>query len=256
MAARICCPYSGSIKAGQLRDRGPASACAVCARLCLGVYRQRASRSFGELGRLRRPCGGMRPSLMSRFSHLGVALLRARPTIEASMIWPLNRPESRLPPAPHQSARTQPRSPVSRRSAHGARQRLAARSRSWARCVRHDVGQPQADPKAHKRQPARGQLQDNLGSLVRQIVADLQDQRLEHQHVIERRPPAFRAVRARHRPLQIRPKQFEIDHRAALQAAVAFGREFASAARQRRKIPPDRASPPPSADPAHQSRTR
>jgi len=55
-------------------------------------------------------------------------------------------------------------------------------------------------------------LDQILGALVRQIVASLQDECLEHQHVIERRAPAFRAVRARQRPLQIRPKQFEIDY--------------------------------------------
>ena len=63
-------------------------------------------------------------------------------------------------------------------------------------------------------------LDQILGALVRQIVASLQDECLEHQHVIERRASApcssqgqaFRAVRARQRPLQIRPKQFEIDY--------------------------------------------
>jgi hypothetical protein len=57
-------------------------------------------------------------------------------------------------------------------------------------------------------------------------VARLQNERLEHQHVIKRRPPAFRAVRARHRPLQIRPEHFEIDHRAQPLQAVALGREL------------------------------
>ena len=88
--------------------------------------------------------------------------------------------------------------------------------------IRHRVGQTQAE-KAHERQPVADQV---FGPLVRQIVAGLQDQRLEHHHVIEGGPSAFRAVRARHGALQIRPKQFEINHRAQPLQAVALGREL------------------------------
>jgi hypothetical protein len=61
---------------------------------------------------------------------------------------------------------------------------------------------------------------------VRQVVTGLQNEHLEHQHMIEGRPATFRAVRARHRPLQIRPEQLEIHHRAQSLQAVALRREL------------------------------
>jgi hypothetical protein len=42
-------------------------------------------------------------------------------------------------------------------------------------------------------------------------VAGLQDQRLEHQHMIESRPTASRSVRARYRSFQLAAEQLEID---------------------------------------------
>jgi hypothetical protein len=58
---------------------------------------------------------------------------------------------------------------------------------------------------------------------MRQIVAGLQNQRFEHQHAINRRPAAFRAVRAWHRAIEIRPEQLEIHHRIQAFQAVALG---------------------------------
>jgi hypothetical protein len=46
-----------------------------------------------------------------------------------------------------------------------------------------------------------------------QAVHRLQQQDLEHQHAIEGRPAALRAVRARHRPLQLRAEHREIHQR-------------------------------------------
>ena len=115
--------------------------------------------------------------------------------------------------------------------------------------IRHRVGQIQTE-KAHERQPVADQV---FGPLVRQIVAGLQNQRFQHQHLIEGRPPAFRAVRARHRALQIRPKQFEIDHPAQpLQplAESCFSRSSMS------KKPACPASPPPAQTRPIESQTR
>jgi hypothetical protein len=57
-------------------------------------------------------------------------------------------------------------------------------------------------------------------------VARLQDQHLEHQHVVERRPAALRSVRARHRPFEVRPKQLEIHYGIQPFQLVALGREL------------------------------
>jgi hypothetical protein len=57
-------------------------------------------------------------------------------------------------------------------------------------------------------------------------VAGLENQGFKHQYVIEGRATAFRAVRARHRPLQVGAEQFKIDHRAQPFQAVTFGREL------------------------------
>jgi hypothetical protein len=66
--------------------------------------------------------------------------------------------------------------------------------------------------------------------------------------LVERRPAAFRAVRARHRPLQIDAEQLQIDHRIRLSrlsplAESCFSRSSTS------KNPLDRASPPPAQTP-------
>jgi hypothetical protein len=57
----------------------------------------------------------------------------------------------------------------------------------------------------------------------------LQDQDLEHQHVVEWRAPALGAIRPRHRPrhrpLELEPEQLEVDHGTQPFEAVAFGRQ-------------------------------
>jgi hypothetical protein len=68
-----------------------------------------------------------------------------------------------------------------------------------------------------------------LGPLVRQAVAGLQDQHLEHQHMIKSRPATLRAVRARHRPLEITTEQFKIHNRSQPFQGIALGREFLQA---------------------------
>src|SRR5512133_2291682 len=102
----------------------------------------------------------------------------------------------------------------------GARQRLAKVPDRIG--VRHRIGEVQPE-KTHKRQPVADQV---FGALVRQIVTGLQNQRLEHQHVIERRAAAFRAVRAWHRAFEIRPEQLEIHHGIQPFQAVALGRKL------------------------------
>ena len=126
----------------------------------------------------------------------------------------------------------------------GARQRLAEDPDRVG--VRHRIGHPQTE-KAHERQPVADQI---FGPLVRQIVAGLQDQRFEHQHVVEGRAAAFRAVRAQHRALQIRPEQREIHHPIQPFQAVALGRKLLQSLVNVEKscLPPHSA---PQCDPAH-----
>jgi hypothetical protein len=57
-------------------------------------------------------------------------------------------------------------------------------------------------------------------------VTGLQNQRFEHQHVIEGWAAAFRAVRAWHRALEICPEQLKIHHRTQPFQTVALGREL------------------------------
>ena len=73
--------------------------------------------------------------------------------------------------------------------------------------VGNRVGQPQSE-EAHERQPVLDQI---FAALVRQRMHRLQDQHLEHEHMIERRPTALRAVAARDRRFQRRPEHLEID---------------------------------------------
>jgi hypothetical protein len=62
-----------------------------------------------------------------------------------------------------------------------------------------------------------------LGSLGRQAVAGLPDQRLQHQHMIESRPTASRSVRARYCSFQIAAEQLEIDQCIQPFQLVALG---------------------------------
>jgi hypothetical protein len=87
--------------------------------------------------------------------------------------------------------------------------------------IRHRIAQPEAE-EAHPGQPV---AQVELGALVGQAVLGLQDQDLELQHVVERRPPALRPIGPRHRPLELGPEHFEVDHACQPFEAVALLRQ-------------------------------
>src|SRR3974390_3249073 len=72
--------------------------------------------------------------------------------------------------------------------------------------VRNTILQPQSQ-EAHKRQPV---IDEKFGAFIGKIVSRLDDQDLEHQHWVERWPPALRPVRVAQRRIQFRPKQLEI----------------------------------------------
>src|SRR5271170_213902 len=135
---------------------------------------QRASRSFWRsLAGVAAHCGGMRPSLMSRFSPSVLRCLGAA-TIEASMIWPLIAKNPAVESA------------VSKRSNRTSIAGFPAiRARVSASRKVHIVlasGTVSASPRPrNRRQPVPDQV---FGAFVRQIVAGLQNQRLEHQHMI------------------------------------------------------------------------
>ena len=68
---------------------------------------------------------------------------------------------------------------------------------------------PQAQPeKAHPRQPV---AQIKLGALVAETVLGLQDQHLEHQHMVKGRPATLRAIGPRHSALELRAEDLEVD---------------------------------------------
>jgi hypothetical protein len=139
-------------------------------------------------------------------------------TIEAPMIWPLIARKPAVESAASKRSNTTSIAGFPRDL--GSRQRFAKGPDRIG--VGHRVGKPETE-KAHERQPVADQL---LGPLVRQIVARLHKERLEHQHVIEGRAAALCAVRTRHRALQIAAEQLEIDHRVQPLEAVAFGRDL------------------------------
>jgi hypothetical protein len=68
--------------------------------------------------------------------------------------------------------------------------------------------------KAEAQEPHPGQpvAQVELGALVAEVVLGLQDQHLEHQDVVERRPAALGAIRPWHGALELGPEQLEVDH--------------------------------------------
>ena len=77
----------------------------------------------------------------------------------------------------------------------------------------------------------RGQpvLDQELGALVREAVARLQDQDLEHEDVIEGRATTTRAIGSRRGPLQVRPEQLEVHQPIQPLQRVALGRELPQA---------------------------
>jgi hypothetical protein len=54
----------------------------------------------------------------------------------------------------------------------------------------------------------------------------LQDQHLEHQHMIERRPPTLASIRARHSRLEVSTKQLKVNEPLQPLEIVAFRREL------------------------------
>jgi len=72
-------------------------------------------------------------------------------------------------------------------------------------------------------------LDQELRALVRERVARLQDQHLEHEHVVERGPSAPRPVRARHRPSESGPKRLELHDRVQTLEVIALRRELLQA---------------------------
>ena len=172
---------------------------------------------LAQLGWLCRPLRGNAAFLYVALFALGIALLGCGD----------NRGVDDLPAHRQKSSRRERRIKALKQGLDrwfprklGARQRLTKapdRIGVW-----HRISEVQPE-KTHKRQPVADQV---FGALVRQIVAGLQNQRFEHQHVIERRAAAFRAVRAWHRAFEIRPEQREIHHRIQPFQAVALGREL------------------------------
>ena len=100
----------------------------------------------------------------------------------------------------------------------GLGQRLAKRPDGVG--VGNRVGKTKAE-KAHEGEPV---LDEIFGSLVRKIMACLQDQSLEHEDMIKRRPAAFRTVLTRNRLLQIGAERFKVHDRIQPLKIVAFRR--------------------------------
>lgn len=88
--------------------------------------------------------------------------------------------------------------------------------------VRHRIGQAQPE-EAHERQPVLDQI---LGPFIRQAMRRLQDQDLEHEHMVERRAPALRSTRPWNRSRQIRPEYLEIHDGVQPFEVVALGRKL------------------------------
>ena len=187
---------------------------AVLARLGLGELHRpaRVAVLLPQLGRLLRPALRDAAGLDRRLLGLGVALLRRRH----------DRGVDDLPA--HGEIAGLPQRGVEAREQRlhraGPLQRLAEGPDGVG--VRHRVGQAEPE-EAHEGQPVLDQV---LGPLVRQRVHRLQQQHLEHQHVVEGRTAALRAVRPRHRPLQIRAEPLEVHQRRDALQVVALGRQL------------------------------
>lgn len=131
---------------------------------------------------------------------------------------PAHRQEAGLPQG-HVVGREQP---LDRRPTRdlGPGERLAERPDRVG--VGHRVGQSEPE-EAHEREPV---LDQELRALVRQRVAGLEDQHLEHEHEVERRPSPLGPVRTRHGTGEVVPEQFEINDAAQPLQRVALGREI------------------------------
>lgn len=186
----------------------------VLARLGLGVLDHPAGIAIllRQLGRLVLPAVGNAPVLDGLLLGQRVALLGRRH----------NRGIDDL--AGHGKKARGPQGGIETLEQAVDRRRLLQR---LAKCpdrigVRHHIGQAEPE-KAHERQAVLDQI---LGALVGERVHRLQDQDFEHQHMIERRPTALRAITARRRRFQVWPKHLKVDHGLDPLQIVALGGEI------------------------------
>ena len=170
-----------------------------------------------ELGGLVRPPGRDAPFLDVALLGIRVALLRGGDDGGVDDL-ATHRQEA----CPSQGCLVGPEQHLDRRPApqRGTRQCLAKRPDRVR--IRHRIGQPEPE-KAHERKPV---LDQELSPLVRQAMAGLQDQHLEHQHMLERRTTASGAVGPRHSPFQIRPEKLKLHQTIQPLERVALGRKL------------------------------
>src|SRR3954471_23309273 len=127
----------------------------------------------------------MRPSRIAIFSSCVLRCFGAA-TIVASTIWPLNRQEARSP----QSLIEPKEQSVDRAGLSKSLTKRPDRIR-----IGNRIGQ--ANPKkTHERQPVLNQI---FAALIREGMHRLQDQHLEHEHMVKRRTPALQTIRTRNR---------------------------------------------------------
>ena len=72
-------------------------------------------------------------------------------------------------------------------------------------------------------------LDQELRALVREAVAGLQDQNLEHEHQVEPRAPSLRAVGAGHRISEVRPEELEVHDGTQPLQVITLGGQFPQA---------------------------
>jgi hypothetical protein len=87
--------------------------------------------------------------------------------------------------------------------------------------VRHPVGQAETE-EAHERQAI---IDQELGTLVRQVVGGLDDQHLEHHHRVERRPTATRTIRIGQCASQLGTEQLDIHRTRKRQQLITERRQ-------------------------------
>jgi hypothetical protein len=87
--------------------------------------------------------------------------------------------------------------------------------------IRHRIAQP----KAEKADPGESIAQIKLGPFVAQIVLRLQDQHLEHQHMVKGWSPALRAICSRHCRFHFLPEELEVHHRSQTFQVIALLRQ-------------------------------
>jgi hypothetical protein len=90
-------------------------------------------------------------------------------------------------------------------------------------------GTASANPKPRKTHERQAVIDQIFATFVRQRVRRLQDQNLEHEHMIERRPTALRVVTARDCGFERRPEHLKIDRHFNAFQIVTFGRQLRQA---------------------------